>query len=67
MGATLIPKGRTVQTEESTSTNTLRHTCLNSKERDWKERGGKTEVMSQKGSWWPDQARPHEPRYGVQV
>lgn len=20
--------------------------------------------MSQKGSWWPDQARPHEPRYG---
>ena len=62
MGATLIPKERTVQIEESTSTNALRHTCLNSKERGWEERRGRTEAMSEKGSQWPDQARPPEPR-----
>lgn len=62
LGATLIPKGKTVQTEDSPSTKALRHTCLNSKGRDWEERGGKTEAMSQKGSQWPDPARSQEPR-----
>ena len=55
-GQVALPKGKDIcegragQTEDSTSTNALRHTCSNSKERGWEERGGKTEAMSQNGS-----------------